>query len=80
MVVREYGLWAGILFVYGLLPGTSVNNWAHGGGFVAGFLAGLLLSFSDRREETPTERAIATGLIALTALGFGLALWTGIAG
>jgi rhomboid protease GluP len=80
MVVREYGLWAGILFVFGLLPGTSVNNWAHGGGFVAGLLAGLFLSFSDRREETAAERAIATGLIVLTAVAFALAVWTGVIG
>jgi rhomboid protease GluP len=76
MVVREYGLWAGILFAYGLLPGTAVDNWAHGGGFVAGFVAGLVLSFSDRREESGVERLLASGLIALTALSFVLALWT----
>jgi len=64
-----------ILFVFGLLPGTSVNNWAHGGGFVAGLLAGLFLSFSDRRDETAGERAIATannpiGPHPITATGF----------
>ena len=76
LVLREYGLWAIILFIYGFLPGTSVNNWAHGGGFVGGFVAGLVLSFSDRRNESPLERVMAGGMIAMTAVAFVLALWT----
>ena len=76
LVLREYGLWAIILFIYGFLPGTSVNNWAHGGGFVGGFVAGLVLSFSDRRNESQFERLMAGGLITMTAVAFGLAVWT----
>jgi len=76
LVLREYGLWAIILFIYGFLPGTSVNNWAHGGGFVGGFVAGLVLSFSDRRNESQFERLMASGLITMTAVAFGLAVWT----
>jgi rhomboid protease GluP len=76
MVLREYGMWALILFAYGLLPGTSVNNWAHGGGFVGGFLAGLVLSFRDRRTESLLERVVAGGFLAMTALAFALASWT----
>ena len=76
MVLREYGLWAAMLFAFGLMPGSRIDNWAHGGGFVGGLVAGLLLSFSERRDESMLERALALGLIALTVLGFGLALWT----
>ena len=76
MVLREYGLWAVILFAFGLMPGSRIDNWAHAGGFIGGLLAGLLLSFSERRDETRLERALALGLIALTVLSFGLALWT----
>ncbi|MGH7279503.1 MAG: rhomboid family intramembrane serine protease [Candidatus Rokuibacteriota bacterium] len=76
MVLRQYGQWALILFVFGLLPGTSINNWAHGGGFVGGIAAGLALSLSDGRDETPVERLAAVGIVALTVLAFGLALWT----
>ena len=76
MVLREYGTWAAILFVFGLLPGTRIDNWAHAGGFVGGLVTGLLLSFSDRRGESVVERVAAAGLVALTAVAFLLALWT----
>ena len=75
MVLRQYGQWALVMFAFGFFM-SGVNNIAHAGGFVGGFGAGLVLSFSERRDETPAERAIAAGLIALTALSFGLALWT----
>jgi rhomboid protease GluP len=76
MVLREYGLWAVMLFAFGLMPGSRIDNWAHGGGFIGGFIAGLVLSFSERRDESMLERALAFGLIALTVLGFGLSVWT----
>jgi membrane associated rhomboid family serine protease len=76
MVLREYGLWAVMLFAFGLMPGSRIDNWAHGGGFIGGFIAGLVLSFTERRDESMLERALAFGLIALTVLGFGLSVWT----
>jgi membrane associated rhomboid family serine protease len=79
MVLREYGTWAVILFVFGLLPGTRIDNWAHAGGFIGGLAAGWLLSFSDRRREGAIERVAAAGLIGLTAFGFVLAFWTAFA-
>src|SRR5438552_9875119 len=69
MVLREYGLWAVMLFAFGLMPGSRIDNWAHGGGFIGGFIAGLVLSFSERRDESMLERSLAFGLIALTVLG-----------
>jgi rhomboid protease GluP len=80
MVLREYGLWAVMLFAFGLMPGSRIDNWAHGGGFIGGLIAGLVLSFSERRDESMIERALAFGLIALTVLGFGLAVWTAFIG
>jgi rhomboid protease GluP len=51
MVLRQYGQWALVLFVFGfLMPG--VNNVAHAGGFVGGFLAGLVLALAEHRSET----------------------------
>lgn len=75
MVLRQYGQWALVLFILGFFM-AGVNNLAHAGGFVGGFGAGLVLSFSDRRQESPLERLLATALIAVTALSFVLALWT----
>jgi rhomboid protease GluP len=78
MVLRQYGQWALVLFILGFFM-AGVNNLAHAGGFVGGFGAGLVLSFSERRQESPAERAVAVGLIGLTGLGFLLALWTAVA-
>jgi rhomboid protease GluP len=75
MVLRQYGQWALVIFVLGFFM-SGVNNLAHAGGFAGGFLSGLVLSFSDRRQESAFERLLAAGLIGLTALGFVLALWT----
>lgn len=79
MVLREYGQWALVLFVFGfLMPG--VNNWAHGGGFAGGFGAGLVLSLAEHRVETAFDWLLAGAAIALTVAGFALALWSAFAG
>ncbi|OGL08238.1 MAG: hypothetical protein A3I14_07010 [Candidatus Rokubacteria bacterium RIFCSPLOWO2_02_FULL_73_56] len=75
MVLRQYGQWAVLLFVLGFFM-AGVNNWAHAGGFVGGFLAGLVLSLAERRAETALDWLLAAASIALTVLGFALALWT----
>ena len=77
MVLRQYGQWALVLFMLGFFM-SGVNNLAHAGGFAGGFLTGLVLSLSERRQETTGERMVAAALIALTALAFALALWTAI--
>src|SRR6266403_1287116 len=71
-VLQQYGQWALVLFIFGLLPGTSVNNWAHGGGFVGGFLAGLALSLAERRAETTLDWLLAGAAIILTVVGFAM--------
>lgn len=78
MVLREYGQWALVLFVFGFfMPG--VNNWAHGGGFAGGFGAGLVLSLAEHRVETAFDWLLAGAAITLTVAGFALALWTAFA-
>jgi rhomboid protease GluP len=79
LVLREYGIWAVILFVYGLLPGTGINNWAHAGGFAGGFTAGWLLALAERRAESTLDYLLAGASIALTLLAFGLTLWAALA-
>ena len=60
MVLRQYGQWALILFVFGFfMPG--VNNIAHAGGFVGGFAMGLGLSFAERRAERGVDYLLAGG-------------------
>ena len=75
MVLRQYGQFALVLFIFGLFM-SGVNNIAHAGGFVGGFAVGLVLSLAEHRSETGLDQLLALGCMALTALGFVLALWT----
>ncbi len=79
MVLQQYGQWALILFIMGFLM-DGVNNWAHAGGFVGGFLAGLGLSLAEHRDETALDKLLAAAAIVLTLAGFALALWTAFVG
>ena len=74
-VLRQYGQWALVIFAMGFFL-AGVNNLAHAGGFAGGYLAALLVGYGDRRPESGVHRLAALGLIALTVLGFVLALWT----
>lgn len=76
LVLTQYGQWALILFIFGLLPGTAVNNWAHAGGFLGGFAAAVILSFKAERRETGLDRTLAGGAVVLTVIAFALTLWT----
>jgi rhomboid protease GluP len=78
LVLQEYGLWAGILFLFGLLPGTGVNNWAHAGGFGGGLAAGWLVALAERREESTLDHLLAGASIVMTVVAFGLSLWTAL--
>jgi rhomboid protease GluP len=78
LVLREYSVWAVILFVYGLLPGTGVNNWAHAGGFAGGFAAGWLVGLAERGTESTLDHLLAGASIVLTVAAFGLALWAAL--
>jgi rhomboid protease GluP len=77
LVLRQYGQWALILFVFGFLM-SGVNNFAHAGGFVGGFAAGLVFAMAERRAESGVDRLLAVGHIGLTVLAFGLALWAAV--
>jgi hypothetical protein len=78
MVLREYGQWAVILFIFGFFM-AGVNNFAHAGGFLGGFVSGLVLSLAERRAETGLDRLLAAACVGLTMLGFALSLWTALA-
>lgn len=78
MVLRQYGMWALILFVFGFFV-ASVNNFAHAGGFAGGLACGYLLSFAERRSEGGLDQILATACLAVTVISFGLALWTAFA-
>lgn len=77
-VLRQYGQWALLMFVFGFFMG-GVNNWGHAGGFAGGYLAGLAVGPIERRPERGVDRVAALAVVAITAVAFALALWTGFA-
>ncbi|MBI2202279.1 MAG: rhomboid family intramembrane serine protease [Candidatus Rokubacteria bacterium] len=79
LVLRQYGQWALILFIFGFfMPG--VNNFAHAGGFVGGAATGFLVSLADQRRETGLEQLLAAVCVGLTIVAFGFALFRAFAG
>ncbi len=66
--------WIVGLLIFGLLvPG--INNWAHGGGIVAGVLVGFIFGYEDNRKETLLHRALAAASVLLTGLVLAWALF-----
>ena len=70
---RQLGGWALGIFLFGLIvPG--INNWAHGGGFLAGIAAAHWLGYHEKRRESLLHRwlgmacIIGTGIILLWAV------------
>lgn len=77
-VFRQYWQWSLILFVMGfLMPG--VNNLAHAGGFLGGYLAGALMGHGEQRAEGTGLRVAAFVSVAVTVLAFALAIRTALA-
>lgn len=63
-----------VLFLFGLfMPG--VNNWAHGGGFIGGFLTAMLVGHSEASTERPWLQAATMATLAVTVLAFGMVIW-----
>lgn len=72
-VYRQVGTWAILLFIMGFLfPG--VNNLAHAGGFIGGYVSALLLGFQEIKPENQNHRLAALAAIVLTVICFLLAL------
>ncbi len=64
-VYRQIGGWAVGIVLFGfLVPG--INNWAHGGGIVAGAAMGAILGYTEKRPETASHKAFAMILVLLT--------------
>ncbi len=70
---RQVGSWALMAFAFGFFfPG--VNNWAHAGGFVGGYLAAMLLGYQEISRERTGHRLAAIALAVITLAGFVLSL------
>lgn len=66
---------AAIMFLFGILM-PIINNWAHAGGFVGGFLAVYIVGFAERGRENFRVQALALASIGFTILCFVMVLWT----
>jgi rhomboid protease GluP len=75
-VLRQYGQWAVLMFIFGFLM-AGVNNWGHAGGFVGGYLAALALGHHEGRTERGLDRVAALATGGVTIAAFALALWNG---
>jgi hypothetical protein len=51
---------------------SSVNNWAHAGGFAGGWVTGEAMRFSEEKRESRGVQTLAIGLLGLTLAGFVL--------
>jgi rhomboid protease GluP len=76
LVLRQYGQWALVLFIFGFLM-SGVNNLAHAGGFAGGLLAAVLLGSRERRRETGLDHLLVLGVAGFTIFAFALALYHG---
>jgi rhomboid protease GluP len=68
-------MYALILFVFGFMM-RGVDNWAHGGGFVGGYLAGFVLDPLQR--ERPAHLFVALACLAATVLAVLASLVSGL--
>jgi rhomboid protease GluP len=73
---KQVGGWAIGIFLFGLLvPG--INNWAHGGGILAGAALGALLVYGERVRENLFHRVLGIGCMLITA---AVLIWAQISG
>lgn len=71
MMTRQVWQWAIFLFIFGFLM-SGVNNWAHLGGFIGGWISSQL---SVGKRESRGAIFLALVLLILTAISFGLSLF-----
>jgi len=78
-IYRQVGTWTIVLFVFGFLF-PMINNWAHAGGFIGGFIGAMVLGFDEAAPETNGHRLAALGVIGFTIICFGFAFYAWLVG
>jgi len=71
MLTQQLWQYALIMFAFGFIM-SSVNNWAHAGGFAGGWVLGEAMRFSEEKRESRGVQVLALTLLALTLTGFVL--------
>ncbi|MFQ5652321.1 MAG: rhomboid family intramembrane serine protease [bacterium] len=72
-ILRHWGQWAAVLFILGFFV-PIIDNYAHGGGFVGGYLAANALGFVELKRESRSNQMLALGALGLTVVAFLLCL------
>jgi len=73
-MTRQLWGYAIMFAVFGfIMPG--INNWAHGGGFAAGWSAAQLMSLDDDRQDSSWVMLTSLALIVLTLVGVGVSFF-----
>jgi len=69
----QFLIWAGVLFLFGFIyPG--INNLAHLGGFIGGYLSGMILGYQEQKTEALWHRTAAGAVVLLTVVSFLLVI------
>jgi rhomboid protease GluP len=68
MLASQMWQWAIVMFIMGFVM-SSVNNWAHAGGFAGGWLASSALRAGHERREGRGVMLLAIAFAALTVAG-----------
>ena len=64
---RQIGGWAIGIFMFGFfIPG--INNWAHGGGMLAGAALGFFMGYRERNRENEGHKIAALCCVLITGL------------
>lgn len=79
LIYRQTIQWVIILFVLGFLM-SFVNNAAHAGGFIGGYVSAMLLGYREHSQESLLHRRLALASLTLTILAFGMVAFTLLAG
>jgi rhomboid protease GluP len=66
-IFRQIGGWAISIFLFGFFV-PAINNWAHGGGMLAGVALGFLLGYKERSRERQSHKIAALCCVLITAL------------
>jgi len=73
-VYRQAVGWILGLIVYGLLF-SAINNWAHGGGVLAGFVSARLLGYEDKNPTAPLHKLGGFICLGITVAVLLWSLW-----
>jgi rhomboid protease GluP len=76
-IYRQIGAWTVGIFLFGFLV-TGINNWAHGGGILAGIGLGALLGYRDKIRENLAHKVLGVSCMMITAAVLVWALISGM--